>query len=386
MTTTSHRTSVHSLDVVHSAVAFRFPLVAHGRPLCDNLEGRIRYLRSLAHTTSSRGDEGHRLTQAAQCLNVAALIASDCGLGDLARQLCWRQFDCFPTSRPCTASIAKLLLQPLINLGRLLIRAGDGAHAYHLLEAVHTALVSRSSAVIDGRTISLTDLTSTAEEHDEICHWMQAVFLADGTRALVHAGQWDTAFTHAKQLECIGTHLHEGRQIAIITRCAADDTDGALHILDGSSTSTPWEAAVSTCLRVLCLSAGGRSAHPHLTTLAQTYSELEPTPQHIVLRVRLGLCMIDLADSATASQIIDIALSDVLRTPDAYAAENLLTHTACRSRMTKTEKQSLDSIIQDSGLGRGAIPSPLLDELMDSVKESEANLTDLLRRSWISRR
>jgi hypothetical protein len=48
---------------------------------------------------------------AAEALNKAALIASDCGLVDLAQQLCWRQFDIFQAATPLTARTAKPALQ-----------------------------------------------------------------------------------------------------------------------------------------------------------------------------------------------------------------------------------------------------------------------------------
>lgn len=70
----------------------------------------------------------------------------------LARQLCWRQFDVFLSVKPLTADRAQLALQPVVNLGRLLTRSGDGADAYQMFEKVYEAVRSQTDTVIDGKT------------------------------------------------------------------------------------------------------------------------------------------------------------------------------------------------------------------------------------------
>jgi hypothetical protein len=57
---------------------------------------------------------------------------SDCGLADLAQQMCWRQFDIFHAATSLTAKTAKFALQPIVNRGRLATRGGDGARAYQI--------------------------------------------------------------------------------------------------------------------------------------------------------------------------------------------------------------------------------------------------------------
>ncbi|MDM4784527.1 hypothetical protein [Micromonospora sp. b486] len=66
--------------------AHRFPLVARSRPLCTALPARIGALADLA----ARAQHDNDLTAAARVYNQAALIASDCGQTDLARQWCHR--------------------------------------------------------------------------------------------------------------------------------------------------------------------------------------------------------------------------------------------------------------------------------------------------------
>lgn len=101
-------------------VAEWFPLVPRPRPPCGELRQRVAEVRALARL-SSNGRTG--LATAAEAHNKAALIASDCGLSDLARRLCWRQFDVFQAAAPLSATAAKFALQPIVNLGRLLTRA-----------------------------------------------------------------------------------------------------------------------------------------------------------------------------------------------------------------------------------------------------------------------
>ena len=70
-----------------------------------------------------KGQGDHLGVTAGGAHNLAALILSDCGLPDLARSLCWRQFDTLQTvARPDDPTSAQLALQPLINLARLDMR------------------------------------------------------------------------------------------------------------------------------------------------------------------------------------------------------------------------------------------------------------------------
>ncbi len=119
-------------------VARRFPLVPRGRPACHRLDVRVRQVTDLVGTALQCPAETAKI--ACEAHNLAALIASDCGLPDLARSLCWKQFEIFHDSRPFHAETAKLALQPLINLGRLLVREGTNTAAYHLIETLFTAV------------------------------------------------------------------------------------------------------------------------------------------------------------------------------------------------------------------------------------------------------
>ena len=93
------------------------------------------------------------LVRAAKALNVAALLASDCGLPGLAPRLYLQQFDLYYAACPLPAELA---LQPLINLARLHTRAGDGETSFRLLRTV-IAIGEHTTALIDGRSLDLAD-------------------------------------------------------------------------------------------------------------------------------------------------------------------------------------------------------------------------------------
>jgi hypothetical protein len=120
--------SLHPADL-RALAARRFPLVPRSKPSCQPLPVRITRVHGLAQ--ASEADGSNALERAAEALNLAALILSDCGTPELAMQLCRRQALCFAGTGPHDLATAKLALQPVINTGRLLSLAGDPAAPQH---------------------------------------------------------------------------------------------------------------------------------------------------------------------------------------------------------------------------------------------------------------
>lgn len=358
-----------------------FPLLPRTRPPGHALHQRVDEIRELAHSLSQESDET-RLSSAAEVLNKAALIASDCSLVDLARQLCWRQFDVFHAATPLTAKTAKLALQPIINLGRLATRGGDGARAYRIFENIYQAVTTKATTNIDGRHIDFQDFVNQTDESQKPRRFLWTILLADGTRALTTAGRWDDALRHLELYKGIGKRMLDGRQVAILARCATGDVDAALEILDASSTPEPWEEAVGACLRTLCLRIANRQAEASPAVMAQAYLRLEPTPEHLVFRTRLGLCAINLGTGthrADSSQVIARVIREAVAGADAYSARDVLSHGPCRSSMTETDRTVLTHIVELSGLRCTSMPPNLLNDLMASAKVSEMQLAQTLR-------
>jgi hypothetical protein len=353
-------------------IARRFPLVARTRPACQPLSQRVTDVRQLAQTAGETATSP--LSMAAEAHNKAALIASDCGLPALARDLCWRQFAVYQRATPLTAGAAQLGLQPVVNLARLLIRGGDADGAYRLLDTIYHAVRTRASAVVDGQSITFTDFTASDEDHRALCQWLWTVLLADGTRALAGAGQWDQALAHATQHRGVGARLLDGRQVAVLARCSAGSPDAALAILSQSVISAPWEQAVAACLMVLCLRFGNRPADAAITAMVELYPEVEPAPGLLAFRTHLGLTVIDLAGGTGhpgGAQAAAGMVGEAVAAGDGYAARDILAHPECRSRLTETEKRALTAALRSSGLGRGTVPAHLMGDLMWAVETSE---------------
>src|SRR5690348_6438409 len=103
----------------------RFPLVARPRPACAPLEARIHHLCELARSAERSSDR----SAASTVFNQAALLASDIGLADLARDWCHQHAGIYLRMRPLDGTPARHALEPLVNLVRLRIRANDSDDA-----------------------------------------------------------------------------------------------------------------------------------------------------------------------------------------------------------------------------------------------------------------
>jgi hypothetical protein len=228
--------------------------------------------------------------------------------------------------------------------------------------------------MIAGRRLSFRELTSTNEDHRTLCRWLWTILLADGTRSLVSAGRWDHALAHAERHGGIGQRLLDGRQVAILTRTLAGDPASALAMLKESATSEPWEQPVAACLTVLCLRTAARPANSAIAAMADRYLDLEPSPELLVFRTRLGLAVIDLAGGTGQPGTVQIAarlVDEAVTAADGYAAQDLLTHDKCRARLTSPQKQAQTATVQSSGLSNSTIPAHLMTDLLAAVETSE---------------
>ncbi|WP_433464095.1 hypothetical protein [Spirillospora sp. CA-128828] len=360
-----------------------FPLVPRPRPPGLPLATRIDQLRDLADQPGI-GSLIEQLTQAAEICNKSALIASDCGLPDLARSLCWSQHQLFDHARPLPASAAKLALQPLLNIPRQLIREGDGDGAHAMLEALFHTARHRIDTVINGRTVSLRNLTCAPDDHKTVCTLVWAALLADGTRALAQAGRWKQAAERSAAHRGVGSRLLDGRQITILAQLQNGQVDEATTLVEQSTVPEPWERAVQSLLRVLCQRAAG--AHAEADTEAMLTAVLtlmkQPDPATTVFRNRLGLAAVDLADACGTPRQSQLrhTLIDAAQ-HDAYAARDTLAHPLIHPVITAAQRRDLTDLIHASGLDTGTIPQPLLSDLAAAVSAAEHRLRTLLEGS-----
>lgn len=354
-----------------------FPLVPRPRPPGLPLQARIAELATLA-ASAEQGTRRERVTRAAEVLNKAALIASDCGIPALARELCRRQYELLVQSAPLPGWEVKLAIQPVLNIPRQLIRDGHGDDALTMLQALHEAALSRAAAIIDDLGIDFGTLTRTPDGHKEACTLTWTALLADGIRALAQAGRWKEAAEHAAANRGIGARLLDGRQATILALLADDRAGEATQMVEQSATAEPWEHAVQAVLRVLCQGAAGQDPRPTSATMMAAACALAQRhdPAIAVTCTRIGLIALNLVDDSDTveTRAVRAALITVGKA-DAYVAKDLLGSRQVSSSLTSTQRSSLQALVRACGLGAGTIPGHLHYHLASAVGRAEVALT-----------
>jgi hypothetical protein len=357
--------------------ARRFPLVPRPRQRCHPLPQRVAAVAERARYA----EETDELTEACAVHNQAALIASDCGLPDLARTWCHRQATLHLRRRPLDARQARHALEPLTNLARLHIRAGYGERAFHLINTLFTSVSDRATTWIEDVEIP-GDLTDSPQTHREIRSWLWAVLLATTARALAVAGRWTDAHTQLQRYNGVGHRMLDGRQVAVIAHAVTGDTRGALALLAATTPADPWENAVTACLSLACHPTPDTDA---LDDLLDRYHRLDATTPGIgVFHTRLGLSYVDAlidtvdndpARSDAADRIATRLNDQALHRPDGYAARDILGHDRCRHLLTDAQHRDLATQIERCGLQRGDIPTHELLKLTTALTCAENVIT-----------
>lgn len=104
-------------------------------------------------------------------------------------------------------------------------------------------------------------------------------------------------------------------------------------------------------------------------------------PSTAVFRARVAMTALDLADGYGSAQVPRLRTALIAAAAaDAYAAREALAHPVLRPAMTTGQEQALAALVEASGLGRGAIPQALLDDLMASAALAENQLRAQLDR------
>ena len=358
-------------------IARRFPLIARPRPPCAALPQRVASLCERAQAAERDSD----MAAASAVFNLAALLASDVSLPDLARHWCHRHAMMYLRARPLSAHTAIRALEPLVNLARLHIRDGNGERAFTLLDALYTAVASRVDTTIDGIALPAATLTASPDAHQELQRWLWAVLLATGARALARAGRWNQACTQLHRHKGIGRRIFDGRQVAVLARATVGDTGGALALLADTIPGEPWENAVTACLTTLCRQHPDQPADRDIATLLDHYRQLD-SPGLAVFHTRLGLSIIDATggiEHRAARHIAADLLHRATTTRDGYTARDLLGHDGCVSVLTDRQAHDLTETVNACALGSHAIPAPLRTDLSAALDTSEAVLTSTLK-------
>jgi hypothetical protein len=359
----------------YGQIARRFPLVARFRPACSPLPERVQALAELASRASAQTDQG----LASTVFNQSALLASDLGLPDLARTMCHRHAAAYLHASPLTAGSAIRGLEPLVNLARLQIRAGQPDDGRQRLLDLYEAVGSGKSVGFEG--IEVPDrLTRTDGDRQEVRAWLWRVVLADGTRTLTTTGRWREALAHIEQHHGIGTRMLDGRQVAVVAALTEGATERAAVLLNGTAPGDRWEQAVTSSLNALCLHDAGQNTDSYLTALVDDYLRHEADPGMTIFDIRLGLIALDTVASAEDPRsrlLVDELARRTALARDGYAAREVMADRWFARLATDQQAELCRDLIHSCGLDSGYLPPEHVASLSAGLGSSE----DAIRRS-----
>lgn len=340
-----------------------FPLVPRPRPPGHRLADRVDMIVQDA-APAHNGVAREALDAASRVYNGAALIASDTGRQELARTWCWRHAEHYLAHLPLSGTLAQRALEPVVNLARLRIRAGDGEQAFTMLTALHEGVRTRQAITVDGRALSLDRLTATEKDHAELRQWLWAVVLADGLRALTSAGRWEEAAEQAQQHGGVGDRLFDGRQSVIIAHLLSGRAEQASALIEGSTVREPWEQALRAVLDLWCRVELADETRMAVGELYRSVGGALDVKRPL-FSTRLGLAALHLLHRAGAetADLTDTVTAIALRAKDGYAARDLLNSW----KTTNDKNQELSRILTTSGLTGDGLPTHLHERLTDAV-------------------
>nr|WP_307795382.1 hypothetical protein [Actinacidiphila acididurans] len=341
-------------------------------------------ITSLANSAVTRGDSG----VASTVLNQTALLASDVGDSDLASDLCHRHAAAYLHACPQPGATVIRALEPVVNLARLLIRAGRHDEGRRHLLALYESVSAGVAARVENIDVPAA-LTTTAQDQQEVRAWLWRVLIADGTRALTTAGRWADALDHIKEHRGVGKRMLDGRQVAVLAALTSGDAHGAAELLAGTAPGDPWEQAVTMTLAVFCDRALGQLVEDDLDGLADVYERMPAEPGMTVFTTRLGLSMLDAighAEHPAAYRIAESLHRRSTATTDGYAARECLASLAFDAAAQPGWRTGYRQLVKDCSLGAGTLPGGLLTELMEAVCVGDQVIRQNLRRAQRSYR
>ncbi|MCT9003542.1 hypothetical protein [Streptomyces rhizosphaerihabitans] len=351
------------------AVAQRFPLVARPRPACLPLVQRVHALAELASTAAKLDDA----SVASTVYNQAALIASDIGAPNTARTMCHQHAAAYLHAVPLPGRTAIRALEPVVNLARLQIRAGQHAAGHQSLLALFDAVSTGTPTQVEDIAVPV-DITAIAEDRRKVRAWLWRVLLADGTRALTTAGRWADALAHVEAHRGVGQRMFDGRQVAVLAALATGNTLGANNLLTTTESGEPWECAVTDCLTVLCRRTAGLEWRRPLQNLVTTYLERPDGDDMTVFNMRLGLTMLDVVASPedpTGRLLVAELHRRAVKATDGYAAREALAHPVFIALATDREAQDCRGLLHACALEAGSLPSELHGQLAKALRISD---------------
>ncbi|MFI6434451.1 hypothetical protein [Streptomyces sp. NPDC050759] len=361
--------------IIPDALARRFPLIARPRPACLPLPQRVRALAELADSAAKTGDP----SMASTVYNQAALIASDTGVRDMAHTLCHQHAAAYLDAAPLPGKAAIRALEPIINLARLAIRAGQYDDGRRTLLQLFDAISTNAPTTLFEDVAVPSGLTSTARDRQEVRAWLWRVLLADGTRALTTAGRWTEALAHVEAHHGVGQRMLDGRQVAVLAALTVGDTVRANSLLADTKPGEPWEVAVTDCLSIVCHRTAGLPWQHTLQNLVTKHLGALDGDDMTVFNTRLGLATLDLftlPEGPEARLAVEELHRRAIKTSDGYAAREILAHPLCAALATDREAQECRTLLTSCALGAGTIPEELRDQLDQAVRTSDHTIRE----------
>ncbi|MFJ9552240.1 hypothetical protein ACIRPH_00395 [Nocardiopsis sp. NPDC101807] len=311
------------------------------------------------------------LDAASRVYNGAALIASDTRQHELARTWCWEHAERYLARLPLNATTAQRALEPVVNLARLRIRAGDGGQAFTMLAILHEGVRTGQAIVVDGRALPLNRITATADDREELHRWLWAILLGDGLRALTAAGRWDEAAEQAQRQGGVGDRLFDGRQSVIIAHLLSGRAEHALALIEGSTVQELWEQALRAVLDLWCRMELSDQASLDADGLRRSVSRAFDVSRPL-FSVRLGLAALHLLHrvGAETADLTDTVTAIVIRAEDGYAARDLLSSW----QTTADQNRRLAKVLDTAGLVGDGLPTHLHERLTNAVMTAALTL------------
>ncbi len=366
-----------------AAAVRRFPLLGRPRPACPALPLRIQEITDAVDTAKQKAEHG--MADAAHALNKAALVASDCGMPYLARQLCWQHIDAYRrVERPLTILEARYMLEPVLNLARLQIRADQGTRALQLLEVMYQAVTRRCDLTVDDHALPTAGLVGEQQDRRQLREWVWLQLIAEGVRALALADRWADAAEHARTYNGIGVHLMDGRQAAIIAHCRQGALAEGRALLAQSTPTQPWEQEIAACFHMMCTEPTDIRMARHLTTAIARFTTRTPTAGYASYRARLGLTIATLASTVRpdlATTLLGSIAEEAINAADGYAAGDVLGFREPIDGITERQRRNLSRLAAESGLGLGTLPKPTLQRLTAAADGATIVLGSAIRSS-----
>ncbi|CAM4072560.1 hypothetical protein [Nocardiopsis rhodophaea] len=349
------------------------PLLPRARPPALPPRRRITELNDLLHTAAHTPNAAEGLVRASEAMNKAALIASDTGKPAVARHLCWQHYDLFTQAAPLTARAATLALQPLVNLGRLAIRAGQTTTAYEIFDDLFAATTHEQIAIVEGRACAVADLVSSPPERLDLRRFLWAVLLADGTRALCSSGRWQDALAHLHRHNGIGKRLLDGRQVAVIAALQRHEPDTARKYLEEADCLEQWEKAMAACLTTTTVRAANHDPTEAIAAMTRTLTDLPTTPGGAVFAARIGTLACELAPRhrTLAANLIN----SVMGSDDAHAAAVVLDSPVAEMELSPQQHEALHGRVARAELASADLPPSLAEDLAVVCDRAAAHLT-----------